>query len=211
MSDKNRDPAMDIIRCIAFLCVVCVHFFLNSGFYNEIVAGRRMFCMTLMRSAFMVCVPLFILLSGHLMGQKAPIRTYYAKIVRILLIYVLACICSLLFKQAILKEHISLADGIWSILDFSASEYSWYVEMYIGLFLLIPFLNILYQNIPCQHQKKLLIGSLLFLTSLPGIINVYNFTDSGWWSAPGLSTSYQFILPDWWSKLYPVTYYFYEA
>ena len=34
-------------------------FFLNSGFYNNIVAGKRMFVMVTVKRFFMVCVPLF--------------------------------------------------------------------------------------------------------------------------------------------------------
>ena len=43
---KFRDPALDIIRCIALLCVVSVHFFLYSEFYNETVAGIDMLIMS---------------------------------------------------------------------------------------------------------------------------------------------------------------------
>ena len=45
MTSKRRNPAMDIIRCLAFFSVVSVHFFLNSGFYNEIIEGKQMLVM----------------------------------------------------------------------------------------------------------------------------------------------------------------------
>ena len=32
--------------------------------------GKRMLVMTVMRSAFMICVPLFIMLTGYLMSRR---------------------------------------------------------------------------------------------------------------------------------------------
>lgn len=211
MTSKRRNPAMDIIRCLAFFSVVSVHFFLNSGFYTEIIEGRKMLFMMLLRSAFMVCVPLFMLLSGYLMRKKALSRQYYTRLGRTLLLYVLACVCSLLFKKFYLEQSITIADGIEGILGFSAARYTWYVEMYLGLFLIIPFLNILYNNIPTQRWKQVLILALLIMTSLPCVVNIHNFRDTAWWSAPGLSRQYQAIIPDWWVDLYPITYYFIGA
>jgi surface polysaccharide O-acyltransferase-like enzyme len=70
MNYVKRSPAADIIRILAFILVVSVHFFLNNDFYSQTVAGKRMFIMTLMRSFFIICVPLFITLSGYLLKNK---------------------------------------------------------------------------------------------------------------------------------------------
>lgn len=74
---RSRNPALDIVRCVALFSVVGVHFFLNSGFYDEIVQGERMYVMTVVRSACMICVPLFMLLSGYLMRTRKPSSRYY--------------------------------------------------------------------------------------------------------------------------------------
>ena len=42
----------------------------------------------------------------------------------------------------------------WNIVNFQ--QYSWYVNMYIGLFILIPFLNTIWQNLKTEKQKKYL-------------------------------------------------------
>ena len=41
-----------------------------------------MFLMTLMRTAFMVCVPLFLMLTGYLMHQKQLKKGYYTGILK---------------------------------------------------------------------------------------------------------------------------------
>ena len=88
--NKKRSVSMDIIRCFALLFVVSVHFFLNNGFYDVPVYGARMYIMTLMRSFFMICVPLFMILSGYLMCNKKLGKGYYKKIIYILGIYLFA-------------------------------------------------------------------------------------------------------------------------
>lgn len=51
---KKRNINLDIIRSIAVFSVLSVHFFLNNGFYTEIIKGKRMFVMFTMRTAFMI-------------------------------------------------------------------------------------------------------------------------------------------------------------
>lgn len=72
---KKRNINLDIIRSIAVFSVLSVHFFLNNGFYTEIIKGKRMFVMFTMRTAFMICVPLFAILTGYLMNKKILSKT----------------------------------------------------------------------------------------------------------------------------------------
>ena len=64
---NDRNYNVDIIRIFAFFCVVAVHFFLKSGFYDISVGGKKMFIMSIFRIFFIIYVPLFITLMGYLM------------------------------------------------------------------------------------------------------------------------------------------------
>ena len=87
-------------------------------------------------------------------------------------------------------ESFSIRHIIKSILNFDIG-YSWYIKMYLGLFLLIPFINLIYNNLKNKKQKQVLILTMLVLTSFQGIFNIkYN------------------LIPDWWISIYPLTYYF---
>ena len=209
---EQRSPAMDVIRCIALGCVAGVHFFSRIGYYYVPLTGPRMYLMTLLRTAFMVCVPLFLLLSGYLCRKHRPCRAYYAKLGRILGIYVLAVAAGILFRRLHGGKVTTLAEGLRSLLDYSGSDYGWYMEMYLGLFLLIPYLNVLYEGLGTERARRGLILTLLVMTALPPVMNVYDLTDPGWWAAPGLGTGKYFqLLPDWWTMIYPLTYYFLGA
>lgn len=208
MNLVKRNPAADLIRILAFFLVVSVHFFLNNGFYSQIVVGKRMFIMTLMRSFFIICVPLFITLSGYLLNRKKLEKNYYKRISKIIITYILASLLCVLYSIVFLKQDLTIKNIILNIFNFSAARYSWYIEMYLGLFLLIPFLNIVYNALPSQKSKIWLILTFVILTSLPSVLNIYNLTSFDWLALPSSSTTMNKILPSWWQEIYPITYYY---
>ncbi len=189
---QQRDSSLDLVRIVAFIGVISVHFFLHNGFYETVVVGKTMFAMTLLRSFFMYCVPLFLMLSGYLMNRKKLSKSYYLGVIQIVAVYIIASIFCLAYTST--SEPVSILSGIRGILDFSAAKYSWYIEMYLGLFLLIPFLNVMYHGLEAKRNKQILLATMLLLTGLPGVINA----------------SYK-ILPSWWVDLYPISYYFLGA
>lgn len=206
--NERRNTALDIIRILALFCVVSVHFFLNIGFYEQKMVGVKMYLMTTMRSAFMICVPLFLILTGYLMNNKRISKKYYSGIIKTIIIYILASVTCIACKIIFYNYKISLKEIILEILGFSAINYAWYVEMYIGLFLIIPFLNILYNNIESKKNKKILIGTLLALTAAPSLFNIFNFNVEGQNVMGKATYSYNKIVPQYWISIYPITYYF---
>ena len=202
-----RNPAMDVIRSFACFFVVSVHFFLHNGFYSTTVLGPRMYIMTLMRSFFMICVPLFMVLTGYLTCKKTISKGYYAKITYTLSIYVLASLCCVLYKTQIQDISLSASQFLRGFLNFTNAPYAWYVEMYIGLFLLCPILNGAYNSLKTQRQKQVLLATFLLLTALPYVTNIF-IPDLEWFLHPTSSRDYYELLPNYWTSLYPITYYF---
>ena len=201
-----RNPAMDIIRTLAFLTVIGVHFFLNSGFYKYPVVGVRMYVMTLVRTFLMICVPLFMVLSGYLMRKKQVGAEYFMKIFQTLIIYVLAsCVC-VLVKICLFDMEISAIKIVEGFFEYSNAPYAWYIEMYIGLFLLAPFLNIAYNGLESRRKKLLLVMIAVFLTAGPSLFNIF-VPSIDWFLNPLSSKDYFQIVPDWWSGIYPIAYY----
>lgn len=208
MNVKKRNPAADIIRILAFFLVVSVHFFLNNGFYSSTVIGKRMYVMTLMRSFFIICVPLFLMLSGYLLRRKQLEKRYYGRIVKIIVTYILASLFCVLYSIVFLEQDLTIKSIILKILNFKAAPYSWYIEMYIGLFLLIPFLNIVYNAMSSQKWKIWLILTFVILTALPSVLNIYNLNSLDWLALPSASSGASKLIPGWWQTLYPITYYY---
>lgn len=208
----TRNTSLDIVRIIAVFCVIAVHFFLNSGFYEATITGKKMLLMVIIRTGLMICVPLFLLLTGYLMRKKELSKKYYKGLMKTIAIYLLASVACLLYKSIFLKNDYSIIGAIKGILNFSLANYSWYIEMYIGLFLLIPFLNLIYNNLNSKKQKHILILTMLTLTSIPTITNIYSFVGEFGWNIIFDNTKpFDKILPFWWVSLYPITYYYIGA
>lgn len=194
MRETKRDINLDLIRALAAFLVLSVHFFLNNGYYLTPMVGKKMLLMTVVRTGFMVCVPLFLLLSGYLCRNKRLTRRYYLGLVRVLLTYVLAALFCLGFRYFYLQQPLSFRWILRELLAFTGAPYAWYVEMYIGLFLMIPFLNLAYSGLSSRRQKEVLILTMLLLTAVPAMTN--------------LEHKY---LTTWWKQLYPIAYYFLGA
>ena len=197
----KRNFNLDLIRCVAVLFVLSVHFFLNNGFYGEIMQGKKMYVASIMRQLFVMCVPLFLILTGYLMNKKQLVASYFKGIYKVLISYVLCTICICLYRMLYLKETLSILDIIFNITSYQ--QYSWYIEMYIGLYLLIPFLNILYHGLQGKRQKEMLIVVLIILVTLPSVFNTVETT-----TIPVADTQ---ILPEWWNGIYPLLYYYIGA
>lgn len=213
MNQRKRNINLDLIRVMAVFFVLSVHFFLQNGFYNEPVVGKRMFCMEVMRNVFIICVPLFLLLTGFLMNKKVICKKYYAGLKKTYITYVWASIACLVFLRVSTKQTIGLFMCVTKILNFSAASYSWYIEMYIGLFLLIPFINVLYNSLKSQKQKIVLIITMLTLTMLPSIMNIWGGSSLEIKDIlfPQSSETLLKIIPEYWQNLWSLTYYFIGA
>ena len=192
---KNRDIRLDIIRIFSLFCVISVHFFLNSGFYDEIIVGKQMYLMNLVLSFFFICVPMFIILTGYLMNKKVLSKKYYKGIIKTLIIYIICTIIYSIFIKYYKNENMNIIIFITNLLAYKGTTYAWYIEMYIGLFLLIPFLNLIINNLKNKKEYHVLLGTLILLIGLPSVIN-----------CEGIK-----LLSDWWMGIYPIFYYFLGA
>lgn len=211
MEKRKRNYTLDIIRIFSFLCVVSIHFFLNSGFYKLKVEGKSMAIMCMFRSFFIIAVPMFITLTGYLMNKKEISSKYYKGIVKTLIIYFLCAIIFWSFSKYYLNQNVTISLFIKKVLAYSGTRYSWYIEMYIGLFCLIPFLNLIFNNLKDEKQARYLLLTLIFVIGLPQIINIFKFNSLEWWKNPSRSSQYVKILPSWWKGIYPIFYYFLGA
>lgn len=186
---KQRSFGLDLARAAACLLTLSVHFFLNSGFYEAPVVGKTMLAACAVRMLCMSCVPLFLLITGYSCVNREWSKGYYRKLAPVLLTYVLAgaaCLAFRIFRQG---EQFGPAGILRQFTAYAAAPYAWYVEMYIGLFLLAPFLNAAWHALD-EGAKKAMVLSLVGLTALPGLVN-----------------QLEILLPTWWVGIYPLTYY----
>ena len=205
---ESRNSSLDIVRIVSVFLVNSVHFFLYNGFYSETVTGVPMFIMVQMRTLFAVCVPMFMVLTGYLMSKKELSGSYYKGIRKTLIVFALSTVACMIFKALYLHESFDLLKLLTDTLNFKGSTYSWYIEMYIGLFLIAPFLNLAYNGLKSQRAKQVLVLTFVGVTILPSLFNTFVLDPLSWWGNPITSDEFWKIIPGWWIGMYPLAYYF---
>lgn len=180
----KRQSGIDLVRITGLFFVVGVHQFLYNRFYYEPQVGLWMWSADVWRWLFFCCNGIFMMLSGYLRCKKTDIRDCYRGLIPVLVGYVLCC--AIIFPvQYLLGEHLSYGDWMFRLLNFG--NYAWYVEMYIGLVLFSPVINLGLKQMDNKTLGRfanimVFVASAHYLTALD-------------------------VIPDYWSALYPVTYY----
>lgn len=197
---KERSPALDLVRTVAILCVLITHGIAYTGVMDAAPATPAWCVYLVMRFAAMAGVPLFLLLSGYLCCEKKFSRKYYGGVISVVLSYVLIAAGVVVLCTVSGLQKFTLWEGIRGILNFTAHGYAWYVEMYLGLFLLIPFLNLIFDGLPGERARGVLIITLALLTILPPTLESFR-----------VGGAVLDITGDYWRTMYPLTYYFIGA
>lgn len=194
---KKRQINIDILKCVAVFFVVGVHFFLHTNYYNQSFQYKSIFFSSFIWLLFMTCVPLFIMVTGYLMKNKTYSKSYFLKLFPILGMYIICAAIYTFFD----KRQIDI-DYLYSLIEniFSFSHYSWYVNMYIGLYLLIPLLNNGFRSLSTKKMQKLVLIILVVLTSFPSTLSIVSK------SHPSLDFVTH-LVPDFWKGLWPISYY----
>ena len=170
--------------------------------------GKTMLVLDIVYAFADSCVALFLMMTGYLMTNKKLSRSYYKGVLHLIVMYILCCDICLTYKVIVYDYELSVKEWAGRILNFTACDYGWYFEMYLGLFLLIPFLNAAYHGLDSKKKKLALVATMIVLTALPGVLNTFNFKLPGWWQQPSLSREYNKLVPEYWTASYPITFYF---
>lgn len=188
---RRRSPGLDIVRTIACLTVIGSHFFLYTSFKTTVYSGLSMFLQGVLTS-IVIGSDLYMILTGFLCANKTIGRNFYLSGIKVLASYIFFSILTIAVKKYLFHEPLGWGTGLMGILSFSTIPYAWYIEMWIGLFIMAPFLNIWYKALPSRRMKISLILILFAFSALPDNLNRYGL----------------YIVPAFWRNIYPVAFYF---
>ncbi len=197
MKDK-RQVGLDIIRTAAICSIMLVHMIGHTGVMVNNVRTATWTFYTFLKFFSNIGVSLFLLLTGYLQSSREFNKKHYTSIIPVLLSYAVISLICAVAESIVSDGKVNVFRMVVSIFDFEYG-YGWYVELYIGLFLVIPFLNILYRNID-RKQKLWLIAIMSFLTFVPSACKYFIVNE----------TAFE-VVPDFFMNLYPVTLYFIGA
>ncbi len=155
-----RDSNMELLRIITMLLVMVVHAdfrALSIPTFEEAQAdGFSVFLRLFTESASIVCVNVFVLLSGWY-GIKFKLPRLLEFLFQILFFSVL---CFVLFFLLNPDRHITLKD--FSRLFLAGQWDYWFVKAYLGLYIFAPVLNAFVEKVTQRQLKSLLVLFFLF-------------------------------------------------
>lgn len=128
-----------------------------------------------------------MILSGYLCIYRTSIKKTWASLIPAFVSFTIINSLHIVIQCFIWKASISLP---YILKIFVGMDLAWYLEMYIGLVFLQPFLNTLWANLD-RKKREVLVFTLVMLTMLGSIS--------------------ENLLPTYWVSLYPLTYYYIGA
>ncbi|MBR4627517.1 MAG: acyltransferase [Ruminococcus sp.] len=163
---KPYFAGIDIIKILAAFFVVGIHTFLYNGFYYaEIHEGETKYLVPIaVRWIVYTCVPLFMIATGYLMKNKKFSPSYYKGLIRIIAIYIFIGILCLKVDHTVFGAENTTWNVLKKYLEFNAADYGWYVNYYIALFCMIPFLNLAFNGLETKNQKLILLITITAFT-----------------------------------------------
>lgn len=158
----KRESGADVYRILGLLFVNMLHACLYNGFYYAAQEGVAMWAANSVRWLTYGCNAMFMLLTGYLKSVSPWGKRYYKSLLAVLVGYLMTCVISYPIRYFCIGEKDPLE--IWMARLVQFSNYAWYVEMYIGLFLFSPLINLALNKIEDPKKLWLLAISLLLLT-----------------------------------------------
>lgn len=189
----KRYNGIDIIKVLAILFVPFLHYYNNFNFNTMTMTGASSLIKIGVRWITFSCIGLFIMSSGYLLSKKKVSKNYYLKSIKFYVLYFIFVLITQIYNTGV---SAGLLTAFFKNL-FSFHAYFWYVAFYLGLYYIIPYLNIISDKLTKKEFKTFLI-TLIILINIPEFYN----------SFPGYNREKIFYLMNPFSTLYPFVYYY---
>lgn len=178
MEGRKRQAGIELLRMVAMMMIVTMHFLANSG--NLLEPGKpsdvSAVLGTILENFCLAAVNAYVFISGYFGYQG----TFQVK--RVLRFLCQIWFYSLLVPLVLMGLGISTGfqNGIYGILPYLfpiETEHYWFATSFLLLMLLMPFLNLAAQHLPKKTYQTALVVLFIFLSGIKSIVPVAFATD----------------------------------
>lgn len=177
-----RDANIDLLRILATMMVISLHYFHGSyggGIANVEMSSFNYYYSQIVETLCIVAVNIFVIISGYFMidrkngiNIRKAIELYLILVFYSLIGYVVSCCCG--------QNDYILRDAIKLILFPFLYNRAWFLKTYIMLFLFSPFINKFLIALTRKQYLGLIVLQLLFFSVWPSFFNYPPVSDSGY-------------------------------
>ena len=161
--EKGRIVGVDVCKATGAIFVIIIHLYVEMGFYTRSMSEKVILPLSFFFTVLLSCVPLFITMTGFLMRNKKPCVAHYIGWFKYYFLYVVIELIIQLCYYCFGAEV-----TLYSVLKSISLFNNGYMSMFVGLYLLIPFLNKIWDGLVLR-AKGGLIGVLVLLSIVPSV------------------------------------------
>ena len=175
---KERKSNFELLRIVCILMIIVLHYCNESigGALSNVAFGTtNYYIINILESLCIVAVNIFILITGYFSCDKKSIRvSKIFKILSMCLCYGIIIYIIVLLIGNIKVNEDSLLVLLKTILD------RWFIVIYIILYLLIPYINKLINNISKRNLLILILINYIFFYMWTTIFTKTPLHDNGY-------------------------------
>lgn len=177
----ERQSNIELARLVAVAGIIVLHYNNPTMGGGIAYAGNsvNLYCLYLLESVFVCGVDLFILISGYFLCTSN--RRNLWKPVELILQVIIFSFGLYLARGLVSRGTISVKGIVTSLIPAN-----YFVILYIAVYIISPFLNIIIQNLSDREMRTFIIICLLLFSIYPTLIDVFNELTGNQWN--GLST-----------------------
>lgn len=173
---KIRNSNLEILRIVSMILIIMHHYVVHGGFCWESITTNKIILEVLSLGG-KLGVNCFVLITGYFMiNSKISIKKIL-KLVLEVLFYSIS-IFAILYFTKVIKFNVEIFK--FSFFPITRSAY-WFATTYTLLYLFIPFINKLIDNLNKKEHLHLCLILTAILSVIPNIIMVrIDFSNIGW-------------------------------
>lgn len=174
---KVRDSKYELLRIISMFMIVLGHVIGHGGVQDN-VSGSLFVVVEMIKAFLIVHVDSFVLVTGYYQCKSDFKAAKLFSLNNAAWFYRVAIVVLLLAFNVISVGRLEI---LHNIVPIDLSVY-WFIDIYLILYCMSPFLNILINKIDKSTHQKLLIAMLVIFSVLPSLTAQKSFFNSGGFS-----------------------------
>lgn len=178
MEGRKRQAGIELLRMVAMMMIVTMHFLANSGNLLEPGKATELPAVlgTILENFCLAAVNAYVFISGYF-GYRGSLQVR-----RVLRFLCQIWFYSLLIPLVLMCFGIGTGfqNGIYGILPYLfpiETEHYWFATSFLLLMLMMPFLNRAAQYLPKKTYQTALVVLFVFLSGIKSIVPVAFATD----------------------------------